>query len=97
LIQAAALPLVTTIGNQLLSVTGTKAGQRVMVVGAVGSVGRSAVFTAKECGATVIVEVLTRQIDEARTVGANQVVATDDDTAIAKLPPLDAAEEPPRR
>ena len=34
LIQAAALPLVTTTGNQLLSATGIKAGQTVMVVGA---------------------------------------------------------------
>src|ERR1700734_265215 len=90
LIQAAALPLVTTTGNQLLLATGIKAGQTVMVVGAVGSVGRSAVFTAKERGATVIAGVLKRQIDEAKTVGADQVVATDDDTAIANLSPLDA-------
>jgi NADPH:quinone reductase-like Zn-dependent oxidoreductase len=90
LVQAAALPLVTTTGNQLLSATGTKAGQTVMVVGAVGSVGRSAVFTAKERGATVIAAVLKRQMDEAKTVGADHVVATDDDTAIANLPPLDA-------
>src|SRR5271155_4737174 len=90
LIQAAALPLVTTTGNQLLSATGTKAGQTVLVVGAVGNVGRSAVFTAKARGATVIAGVLKRQIDEAKAVGADQVVATDDDNAIANLPPLDA-------
>ena len=34
LIQAAALPLVTMTGNQLLSATGIKAGQTVLVVGA---------------------------------------------------------------
>ena len=90
LIQAAALPLVTVTGNQLLSATGIKAGQTVMVVGAVGNVGRSAVFTAKQRGATVIAGVLKRQIDESKTIGADQVVATDDDTAIANLPPLDA-------
>jgi len=90
LIEAAALPLVTTTGNQLLSATGVTAGQTVMVVGAVGGVGRSAVFTAKERGATVIAGVLKRQMDQAKTVGADQVVATDDDTAIANLPPLDA-------
>jgi len=33
---------------------------------------------------------LKRQMDEAKTVGADQVVATDDDTAIANLPQLDA-------
>ena len=90
LIEAAALPLVTTTGNQLLSATGIKAGQTVMVVGAAGNVGRSAVFTAKERGATVIAGVLKRQMDGAKTVGADQVVATDDDTAIANLSPLDA-------
>jgi len=90
LIQAAALPLVTITGNQLLSATGIKAGQTVLVAGAVGNVGRSAVFTAKERGATVIAGVLKRQVDEARTAGADRAVATDDDTAIANLPPLDA-------
>ena len=89
-IEAAALPLVTTTGNQLLSATGIKAGQTVMVVGAIGNVGRSAVFTAKDRGATVIAGVLKRQMDEAKAVGADQVVATDDDTAIANLPQLDA-------
>jgi NADPH:quinone reductase-like Zn-dependent oxidoreductase len=90
LLQAAALPLVTTTGNQLLLATGIKAGQTVLVVGAAGSVGRSAVFTAKACGATVIAGVLKRQIDDAKTVGADQVVATDDDTAIANLLRLEA-------
>src|SRR5580692_10577309 len=82
LIQAAALPLVTATGN--------KAGQTVLVVGAGGNVGRSAVFTGKQRGATVIAGVLKKQMDEVKTVGADQVVATDDDTAIVNLPPLDA-------
>jgi len=90
LIEAAALPLVTTTGNQLLSAIGINAGQTVLVAGAAGNVGRSAVFTAKERGATVIAGVLKRQLDEAKTVGANHVVATDDDNAIADLLPLDA-------
>ncbi len=105
LIQAAALPLVTVTGNQLLAATGVEAGQTVLVVGAAGSVGRSAVFTAKARGATVIAGLLKRQIadlksgdlksgdlksDGGNAVGADQVVATDDDSAIANLPPLDA-------
>ncbi len=90
LVQAAALPLVTTTGNQLLLATEIKAGQTVLVVGAAGNVGRSAVFTAKARGATVIAGILKTQIDDAKTVGADQVVATDDDTAIANLPLLDA-------
>src|SRR6202453_5250365 len=79
LIEAAALPLVTVTGNQLLAATEIKAGQTVLVIGAVGGVGRSAVYTAKSRGATVIAGVLKRQFDQAKTVGADQVVATDDD------------------
>jgi NADPH:quinone reductase-like Zn-dependent oxidoreductase len=90
LIEAAALPLVTTTGNQLLSATGIQVGQTVLVVGAAGGVGRSAVFTAKARGATVMAGVLKKQIDGSKNVGADQFVATDDDTAIANLPLLDA-------
>jgi NADPH:quinone reductase-like Zn-dependent oxidoreductase len=90
LIQAAALPLVTVTGNQLMSATGIEAGQTVLVVGAAGNVGRSAVFTAKSRGATVIAGVLKRQFDEAKAIGADQLLATDDDTAIASLAPVDA-------
>src|SRR6516164_9112037 len=79
LVQAAALPLVTTTGNQLFSATGIKAGQTVLVVGAAGNVGRSAVFTAKQRGAVVIAGVLKSQMDEAKTIGADQLIATDDD------------------
>jgi NADPH:quinone reductase-like Zn-dependent oxidoreductase len=90
LVDAAALPLVTVTGNQLMSATGIKAGQTVLVVGAAGNVGRSAVFTAKARGATVIAGIRKGQIDDPKDVGADHFVATDDDTAIANLPPLDA-------
>jgi NADPH:quinone reductase-like Zn-dependent oxidoreductase len=90
LIEAAALPLVTTTGNELVSATEIKPGQTVLVVGATGGVGRSAVFTAKERGATVIAGVLKRQMEEAKTIGADQVIATDDDNFLSRLPPLDA-------
>ena len=92
LIRAAALPLATTTGNQLSSATGIKVGQTILVVGAAGSVQRSAVQPAQQRGATVIAGVLKRQMqmEDTKTVGADQVVATDDDTTIANLPPLDA-------
>ena len=90
LIQAAALPLVTVTGNQLMSSTEIEAGQTVFVVGAAGSVGRAAVFTARQRGAIVIAGVLKRQMDEATTLSADQVVATDDDSTIASLARLDA-------
>jgi uncharacterized protein (TIGR02246 family) len=91
LIEAAALPLVTTTGNMLITVgTGIKAGQTVLVTGAAGNVGRSAVFTAKSLGAIVIAGVLKSQVGAAAALGADQVIATDDEEAMARLPMLDA-------
>ena len=90
-VEAAALPLVTTTGNQLISVgTGVQSGQTILVTGAVGSVGHAAVFTAKERGATVIAAVLRRQAEQAATLEADYVVATDDDRTMEKMQPLDA-------
>src|ERR1700676_3948182 len=55
LIEAGELPLVTITGSQLISAaSGVKAGQTVLVSGAVGGVGRAAVRTAKDQGAIVI-------------------------------------------
>ena len=83
--------MVVTTGYQLVvEGAGIKAGQTVLVTGALGSVGRSAVFAAKDRGATVIVGVRGKQLDAAASLGADSVVAIDDDAAIAKLPSLDA-------
>ncbi|WP_158787590.1 zinc-binding dehydrogenase [Granulicella sp. L46] len=90
MIEGPALPLVTVTGNQLLLATEISAGQTVLVLGAAGSVGRSAVFTAKQRGAKVIAGILAKQTDEAKSIGADQLVATDDEAAIANLSPLDA-------
>ena len=91
LIEAAALPLVTTTGSQLISEgTAIGAGQTVLVAGAAGGVGRSAVFTAKSRGAVVIAGVRKRQLAEAASTGADRVIATDDESDIDNLPPLDA-------
>jgi NADPH:quinone reductase-like Zn-dependent oxidoreductase len=90
LIDAAALPLVTTTGNELISATGIKEGQTVLVVGAAGGVGRSAVFSAKQRGATVIAAVLKNQMQDAKTIGADQVIASNDESGMSNLPPLDA-------
>ena len=91
LIDAAALPLVTTTGNELISEgVAIKTGQTVLVAGAAGGVGRSAVFTAKQRGAVVIAGVRKAQMGDAASIGADQVIATDDDAAIDGLPALDA-------
>ena len=90
LVEAAALPLVTITGNQLISVaSGVKAGQTALVSGALGGVGRSAVFTAKERGATVMAGVRKSQLEAAKSLGADQVVAIDDDDALNRIAPVD--------
>jgi NADPH:quinone reductase-like Zn-dependent oxidoreductase len=88
--EAAALPLVTMTGSQLISVaSGMRAGQTVLVSGAVGSVGRAAVCMAKDKGAIVIAGVQRKQLAEAKTLGAEQVVALDDDVAFNSIEPVD--------
>jgi NADPH:quinone reductase-like Zn-dependent oxidoreductase len=91
LVKAAALPLVTLTGEQLMT-RGAKiqAGQTVLVTGAVGNVGRSAVWTAKKAGALVIAGVKKSQVKEAETLKADQILALDDAGAVDKLGFIDA-------
>jgi NADPH:quinone reductase-like Zn-dependent oxidoreductase len=90
-VDAAALPVAVTTGHQL-AVKGVEAssGQLILITGAVGSVGRSAVFVAKSRGARVIAGVRKSQVGAAQSLGADQVVALDDPKAVADLPELDA-------
>ncbi|WP_348267641.1 NADP-dependent oxidoreductase [Edaphobacter sp. DSM 109919] len=91
LVEAAALPLVTLTGEQLVTRgTGIKAGQTILVSGAVGGVGRSAVWTAKKAGAKVIAGVRKSQLKEAKELGADEVIALDDPSAMEKLGFVDA-------
>jgi len=91
LIEAAALPLVSVTGEQLMRLgTGIQAGQTVLVTGALGGVGRSAVWTARDAGARVIAGVRKKQLDEAGNLHADEVIALDDKDALATLGFVDA-------
>jgi NADPH:quinone reductase-like Zn-dependent oxidoreductase len=91
LVEAAALPLVTTTGYQLI-MKGARVqrGQTVLVTGALGGVGRSAVFTAKSLGAKVIAGVRKKQLQQAEALNVDGIVAVDDQEALASLKKLDA-------
>jgi NADPH:quinone reductase-like Zn-dependent oxidoreductase len=90
LVEAAALPLVTLTGQQLIiRAARVQPGQSILITGAIGGVGRSAVFTAKKAGAFVIAGVRKNQLEKAATLEADGVIALDDPTAIAKLGFLD--------
>lgn len=91
LIEAAAIPLVTTTGHQLIMKGAlVTRGQTILVTGALGGVGRSAVFTAKSLGAKVIAGVRKKHVEQAAALDIQSVVALDDEDAIAKLSALDA-------
>lgn len=89
--QAAALPLVTTTGAQLIErAVKPTAGQTVLVTGALGSVGRTAVHVAKKHGARVLAGVRALEKQQASQLGADGVVAIDDEAEVGKLHDLDA-------
>ena len=52
-------------------------GETILITGAVGAVGRCAVHAALMAGARVIAAVRSSQADEARSIGAHQVIALD--------------------
>ncbi|HWD98685.1 MAG TPA: NADP-dependent oxidoreductase [Bryobacteraceae bacterium] len=104
---AGVLPLVTITGAQLIeNGVQPRTGEVVLVTGAAGSVGRTAVFVAKQHGAKVIAGVRAKQrADAEKSLGADLVialdvvaldnvaldnVALDKDEGIAQLPELDA-------
>jgi NADPH:quinone reductase-like Zn-dependent oxidoreductase len=88
---AAALPLVVLTGSQLIEDgVQPKRGETVLVTGAVGSVGRSAVYVARQHGMKVIAGVKASQREEAEALGAEQVVALDEVQGIESLGQVDA-------
>jgi NADPH:quinone reductase-like Zn-dependent oxidoreductase len=91
LADAAAIPLVALTGDQLVRLaTNVQKGQVVLVTGALGSVGRAALHTAKKIGAQVIAGVRGKELDDARSLGVSGVLAIDDDEAIGTFRLVDA-------
>lgn len=91
LVRAAALPLVTLTGEQLITRgANLERGQTILIAGAVGAVGRAAVLTAKKAGAVVIAGVRKKQLEEAKTLHADVLLALDDEEAMNKLGYVDA-------
>jgi NADPH:quinone reductase-like Zn-dependent oxidoreductase len=87
--EAGVLPLVLLTGTQLIELgVRPSSGQRVLITGALGSVGRTAVHIAKKHGAYVIAGVRASQRAEAKKLGADEVVAVDED--LSDLKDLDA-------
>ena len=91
LADSAAIPLIALTGDQLVRLaTNVQKGQVVLITGALGSVGRAAVHTAKKIGAQVIAGVRRKELDGARGLGVSRVLAIDDDEEIEKFRLVDA-------
>jgi NADPH:quinone reductase-like Zn-dependent oxidoreductase len=91
LTDAAAIPLISLTGDQVVRLAANvKEGQVVLITGALGSVGRAAVHTAKKIGAQVIAGVRGKELEAARSLGASDVLAIDDDQAIENFRLVDA-------
>ena len=91
LVDAAALPLISLTGDQLVRIaTNVQKGQVVLITGALGGVGRAAVHQAKKIGAQVIAGVRAKELEAARSLGVSGVLAIDDDKAIENFPLVDA-------
>jgi NADPH:quinone reductase-like Zn-dependent oxidoreductase len=89
--QAGALPLVLTTGAQLIErAVKVQPGWTVLVTGAVGGVGRTAVHVARKRGAHVIAGVKSSQREEASRLGTDRVVSLQDEGEVASLRNLDA-------
>jgi NADPH:quinone reductase-like Zn-dependent oxidoreductase len=90
-IDAAALPLVLLTGAQVIELgIQPKPGVVILITGAIGGVGRTAVHVAKQQGAYVIAGVRAKQRAEAETIGADRVITLSDGDEVGSLPELDA-------
>ena len=91
MVDAGALPLILLTGAQLAEeAVRPVPGHVVLVTGAVGSVGRAALFGARAAGAKVWAGVRKSQRAEAAKLGASGVVVLDDEGDWSHLPMLDA-------
>jgi NADPH:quinone reductase-like Zn-dependent oxidoreductase len=89
--EAGAFPLVLQTGVQLIERgVAPRSTVRLLITGALGSVGRTAVHVAKQHGAYVIAGVRFNQRAEAEKLGVNEVVAVDDESQLSSLNELDA-------
>jgi NADPH:quinone reductase-like Zn-dependent oxidoreductase len=90
LVDSAAIPLISMTGDQLVRlVAGAQRDQSIIITGALGSVGRAAVHTAKKLGMHVIAAVRAAQLVAAASLGV-ETLALDDHAAIVGFAMVDA-------
>ncbi|HEV2530022.1 MAG TPA: NADP-dependent oxidoreductase [Thermomicrobiales bacterium] len=75
--RGAALPLSGLTGRQAVDMLGVQPGDRVLVGGALGAVGRAATQYLRELGAVPVAGVRTADLDEGRSVAGEAIDLTD--------------------
>jgi NADPH:quinone reductase-like Zn-dependent oxidoreductase len=91
MIAAGTVPLISLTGDQLVRVGAElQPGQTLLLTGAVGSVGRCALFCALGLGAKVIAGVRKKQVDEVLALGATAAIDMEDANDFARIGLLDA-------
>jgi NADPH:quinone reductase-like Zn-dependent oxidoreductase len=91
LVDAAAYPMSSLTGISLIELgLHSKAGQKVLVTGALGGVGRAAIFALKALGAQAIAGVRASQREQAYALYPEEVVALDDPEELRRDGPFDA-------
>jgi NADPH:quinone reductase-like Zn-dependent oxidoreductase len=90
LVDAAAYPMVSLTGVSLVELgLGSQAGQKVLVTGALGGVGRSAIFALKSIGARAVAGVRASQREPAYELYPDEVIALDDPEELKRDGPFD--------
>lgn len=90
-VDAGVLPLVLLTGAQLIEKgIAPREGERILITGALGGVGRTAVHVARKRGAYVIAAVRAREREAAGELGADEVLAVDDPNELRVLKEIDA-------
>ncbi|MER9977974.1 zinc-binding dehydrogenase [Mesorhizobium sp. M0085] len=75
-VSAATVPVAGTTALRTLRLGGDRAGQRVLITGASGAVGRFQIQIARQQGASVVAVAAERHADDLRGLGAERVVET---------------------
>jgi NADPH:quinone reductase-like Zn-dependent oxidoreductase len=75
--QAAGIPIAGYTGLRMVLVAGVQKGQRVLVIGAAGGVGSTAVQAARAAGGHVIAVASSRHHDYLQSLGANEIIDYD--------------------
>ena len=89
-VQAAALPLASVAAWQSLHFAGPiRSGQRILIQGAAGGLGGFAVQFARQAGAVVVATALGAHADYVRSLGADHVIAYDQEQFESALSGID--------